>query len=69
LQFLNTLGKTINTNKKNIEDDLNLHYCESIRTCRITEALLYASGEVDLDVNTGKTKYMFMSCHQNAGCS
>jgi hypothetical protein len=31
------------------------------------EALLEASREVGLEVNTKKTKYMFMSHHQNAG--
>jgi len=31
-----------------------------------TEALLDASKEVDLEVNTEKTKHMFMSHHQNA---
>jgi len=31
-----------------------------------TEALLEASREVGLEVNTEKTKYMFMSHHQNA---
>jgi hypothetical protein len=32
-----------------------------------TEALLEASREDVLEVNTEKTKYMVMSCHQNAG--
>jgi ribosomal protein S2 len=32
-----------------------------------TEDLIDASKEVDLEVNTEKTKYMFLSCHQNAG--
>jgi hypothetical protein len=32
-----------------------------------TEALIDASKEVDLDVNIEKTKYMLLSCHQNAG--
>jgi hypothetical protein len=31
------------------------------------EALLEASGEDGLDVNTEKTKYMVMCCHQNVG--
>jgi ribosomal protein S2 len=32
-----------------------------------TETLIDASKEVDLEVNTKKTKYMSLSCHQNAG--
>jgi len=32
-----------------------------------TEALLEASREVGLEVNTEKTKYMVVSGHQNAG--
>jgi hypothetical protein len=33
------------------------------------EALLGASKEIDLEVNSEKTKYMFMSRHQTAGQS
>jgi hypothetical protein len=33
------------------------------------EALLDASKEIGLDVNSDKTKYMFMSRHQTAGQS
>jgi hypothetical protein len=32
-----------------------------------TKVLLGASREVSLEINTEKTKYMFMSSHQNAG--
>jgi hypothetical protein len=32
-----------------------------------TEALLEANREVGLEVNTEKTEYMVVSCHQNAG--
>jgi hypothetical protein len=32
-----------------------------------TEALLEASRDVCLAVNTEKTKYMFVSCHQDVG--
>jgi hypothetical protein len=32
-----------------------------------TKALTDASKKIGLDVNTEKTKYMLMSCHQNAG--
>jgi hypothetical protein len=31
------------------------------------EALLNASKEIGLEVNSEKTKYIFMSCHQTAG--
>jgi hypothetical protein len=34
-----------------------------------TETLTDASTEVGLDVNTEKTKYMLLSCHQNTGQS
>jgi hypothetical protein len=34
---------------------------------RNTEALLQASKEDGIEVNTEKTKYMGVSCHQNAG--
>jgi hypothetical protein len=40
-----------------------------INTIKITEVLLEASREVDVEVNTEKTKYTVMSCHQNAGQS
>jgi hypothetical protein len=32
-----------------------------------TEALLEASREVCIEVNTRKTMYIFVSCHQNVG--
>jgi hypothetical protein len=34
---------------------------------RNTETLIDASKEVGLEVSTEKTKYMLLSCHQNAG--
>jgi len=34
---------------------------------RNTEALLQASKEVGMEVNTEMTKHMGVSCHQNAG--
>jgi hypothetical protein len=40
---------------------------ESIDTInKNTEALLYVSKEVDLEVNTGETKCKFVSYHKNA---
>jgi hypothetical protein len=32
-----------------------------------TEALIDSSKEAGLELNTNKTKYMFLSCQQNAG--
>jgi hypothetical protein len=32
-----------------------------------TETLIDASKEVGLEANAEKTKYMLLSCHQNAG--
>jgi hypothetical protein len=41
---------------------------KSVNTIKkITEALLQASREHGLEVNTEETKYMVMSHHQNAG--
>jgi hypothetical protein len=34
---------------------------------RDTETLIDASKEISLKVNVEKTKYMLVSCHQNAG--
>jgi hypothetical protein len=36
---------------------------------RIAETLLDASKEIGLEINSEKTKYMFMSRHQTAGQS
>jgi hypothetical protein len=33
----------------------------------VLETLIDASKEVGLEVNTEKTEYMLLSCHQNAG--
>jgi len=41
---------------------------ENINTVKKNiEALLKAGREVSLEVNTEKSKYMVVSCHQNAG--
>jgi hypothetical protein len=50
-------------------DDVNL-LGDNIRVDTInknTETLIDASKEVGLEENKEKTKYMMMSCHQNAG--
>jgi hypothetical protein len=47
--------------------DVNLLGDNIDTTNKITKALSVASKEVGLDINTGKTKYMLLSRHQNAG--
>jgi hypothetical protein len=48
-------------------DDINL-LGDNINTIKKNaEALTDASNEVGLEVNTEKTMYMWISCHQNAG--
>jgi hypothetical protein len=49
-----------------VADSVNI-LDENVNTIKTTEALLEASREVDTGVDTEKTKYMVMSCHQNAG--
>ena len=52
------------------EINYNYNYNRSILTIKKhTEALVFATKEIWLDVNTDKTKYMFMSGDQNAGWS
>jgi hypothetical protein len=48
-------------------DDVNLlrDIIDTIK--KNTEAVIGASKEVGLEVNAEKTKYIFLSCHQNAG--
>jgi hypothetical protein len=48
-------------------DDVNL-LGDNVDTIKEnTETLTDASKEVGLEVNAEKTKYMLLSCHQNAG--
>jgi hypothetical protein len=47
-------------------DDVNI-LVENITIKKNTDALLEASGEVGLEVNTEGTKYMVVSHYQNAG--
>jgi hypothetical protein len=39
---------------------------ENINIWKDTEGLLEASRKVGIEINTEKSKYMVMSCHQNA---
>jgi hypothetical protein len=48
-------------------DDMNLLGDDIGTREENIETLIDASTEVDLEVNTEKTKYMFLSRHQNAG--
>jgi hypothetical protein len=50
-------------------DDVNLRVIIHIHVYTIkrnAQTLIDTSNEVGLEVNTEKTKYMFLSCHQNA---
>jgi hypothetical protein len=48
-------------------DDTNLLGDNIDTTSRNRETLIDVSKEVGLEVNIDKTKYIFMSCDQNAG--
>jgi hypothetical protein len=48
-------------------DDVNLLGDNIDAVKKNMETLIDASKEVGLEVNTEKTKYMLLSCHQNAG--
>jgi hypothetical protein len=48
-------------------DDVNLLGENITQRKKNAEALLDASKEIGLEVNSEKTKYMFMSRHQTAG--
>jgi hypothetical protein len=50
-------------------DDVNLLGDNIDAIKKNMETLIDASMEVGLEVNTEKTKYMLLSCHQNAGQS
>jgi hypothetical protein len=47
-------------------DDVNLLGGNIDTMMKNTQTLIDASKEVGLEVNTRKTKYMLLSCHQNA---
>jgi hypothetical protein len=50
-------------------DDVNLlaDNIDTTRTKKNTQTLIDASKEVGLEINVEKTKYMFLSHHQNVG--
>jgi hypothetical protein len=48
-------------------DDVNLLEDNIDTIEKNTETLIDASKEVGLEINVEKTKYMLLSCHQNAG--
>jgi ABC-type siderophore export system fused ATPase/permease subunit len=48
-------------------DDVNLLRDKIDAIKRNTEVLIDGSKEVGLEVNIERTKYMLVSCHQNAG--
>jgi hypothetical protein len=50
-------------------DDVNLLGQNINIIKKNAEALFYATKEISLEVNSEKTKYMFVSCHQTAGQS
>jgi hypothetical protein len=48
-------------------DDVHLLRDNKDTVKKNTETLIDASKEVGLEINVQKTKYMLLSCHQNAG--
>jgi hypothetical protein len=65
----NQVGLKLNGTYKHLvhADDVNLLGDNIVTLKKNTENLIDASKEVTLQVNTEKTKYMLLSCHQNAG--
>jgi hypothetical protein len=58
--------KLIETHQLLVYADVNL-LCDNIDTIKKnTETLIDANKEVSLEVNTEKTKYVLLFCHQNA---
>jgi hypothetical protein len=47
-------------------DDANLLEDNTDTIKKNTETLIYASKEVCLEINVEESKYMLLSCHQNA---
>jgi hypothetical protein len=48
-------------------DDVNLLRDNRDTIKKNSGTIIYRSKEVDLEVNTEKTKYILLSCHRNAG--
>jgi hypothetical protein len=48
-------------------DDVNILADNIVTIKKNTQILIDASKEIGLEVNTERTKYMLLSCHQNAG--
>jgi hypothetical protein len=62
LKLTGTYLLLVNADDVNLLGD-NIQYVDTIK--KNTQILTDASKEAGLQVNTEKTKYIFMSCHQN----